>query len=137
MTLELRAVPVHYVAQAWPLVEKYIEDAQQYGGDDYTLEQIKVYLAGGQWVLITVVDEQGIVHGALTMSFSNYPNDRVAFITFIGGKCISSKDTFEQLKSIAKSFGATKIQGAARESVARLWRRLGFVERYRIVETKI
>jgi hypothetical protein len=137
MTLLVRAVPVQNVAQAWTLVEKYITDAQQYCGDDYTLDQVKVYLAGGNWVLLVAVDEEGSVHGAATVNFFNMPNDRIAFITFIGGKLISNKDTFSQMAGILKGFGATKIQGAARESIARLWRRYGFEERYRIVETKI
>ena len=137
MTLQIRPVEPQYVAQAWPMVEKYIADALQYGGDDYTLDQVKAYLAGNQWVLLVAVDEEGVIHGAATVSFINYPNDRVAFITFIGGKLISNKDTFAQMSGILKGFGATKIQGAARESIARLWRRYGFEERYRIVETKI
>ena len=137
MTLQIRPVEPQYVAQAWPMVEKYIANALQYGGDDYTLDQVKVYLAGNQWVLLVAVDEEGVIHGAATVSFINYPNDRIAFITFIGGKLISNKDTFAQMSGILKGFGATKIQGAARESIARLWRRFGFKERYRIVETKI
>ena len=52
-------------------------------------------------------------------------------------KLISNKDTFRQFKDLLKANGATKIQGAARESIARLWSRYGFEERYRIVETKI
>jgi len=137
MTLQLRPVEPRFVAQAWPMVEKYIADAMQYGGDDYTIDQVKVYLASNQWVLIIAVDEEGVIHGAATACFINYPNDRIGFITFIGGKLISNKDTFAQLKAILKGFGATKIQGAARESIARLWRRFGFEERYRIVETTI
>jgi hypothetical protein len=137
MSLTVRPVLVQHVHQTWPLVEKYIADAIPYGGDDYTLEQVKVYLANNQWVLLVAVDEQGVIHGAATASFSNYPNDRVAFITFIGGRLISSRETFMQLKSILASLGATKIQGAARESIARLWRRYGFEERYIIVEAKI
>jgi hypothetical protein len=137
MSLTVRQVPVQFIAQTWPLAEQYISDAQKYGGDDYTLDQIKVYLSSGQWILLVVVDEEGAVHGAATVSFLSYPNDRVAFITFIGGKLVSNKDTFEQLGQVLKGFGATKIQGAARESIARLWRRFGFEERYRIVEVKI
>jgi hypothetical protein len=87
--------------------------------------------------LVVAVDDEGAIHGAATVSFLNYPNDRVAFITFIGGKLISNKDTFEQFKNLLKANGATKIQGAAREAIARLWSRYGFEERYRIVETKI
>ena len=137
MNLSIRHVPVQYVNQAWPLVEKFIRDAQEYCGDDYTMDQIKVYLATGQWLLVVAIDDEGGIHGASTVSFLNYPNDRVAFITFIGGKLISNKDTFGQFKDLLKANGATKIQGAAREAIARLWSRYGFEERYRIVETKI
>jgi len=34
-------------------------------------------------------------------------------------------------------FGATYIEGAARESIARLWTRYGFTEKYRIVGVQI
>lgn len=137
MTLSIHNVALQHVHQTWPLVEGYIESAQKHGGNDYTLDQIKVFVAQGTWVLLVAVDEAGKIHGAATVNFSNYPNDRIAFITFIGGRLISNKDTFEQMKNILKSFGATKIQGAARESIARLWSRYGFEERYIIVETKI
>jgi hypothetical protein len=112
-------------------------DAQQYGGDDYTLDQVKGFVCSGQWLLLVAVDEQGAIHGAATVSFLNMPNDRIAFVTFIGGRLVSSKESVRQLKEIFKALGATKIQGAARESIARLWHRFGFEERYRIVETKI
>lgn len=137
MTLQVRHVTQQFVAQTWPKVEGFIADAQKFSGGDYTLDQIKVYLASGQWMLLVAVDEANIIHGAATVNFINYPNDRVAFITFIGGKLISSADTFTQLKNIFTQCGATKIQGAARKSIARLWSRYGFEERYIIVETKI
>jgi hypothetical protein len=137
MTLYVKPVPVNYVAQAWPMVERHLAAAQQYCGDDYTLEQIQVYVSSGQWLLLVAVDDESVIHGAATINFFNYPNDRIAFITFIGGRLISNKDTFEQLTAILKSHGATKIQGAAREAIARLWTRYGFKERYRIVETNI
>ena len=137
MSLLIRHVPIQYVNQAWPLVKDYIADAVQYGGDDYTLEQVQVFVATGQWLLVVAADEQGAVKGAATISFSNYPNHRVAFITFIGGRLISNQDTFKQFKDLLKANGATKIQGAVRETVARWTERYGFEERYRIVETKI
>ena len=65
------------------------------------------------------------------------PNDRIGFVTAIGGKNIFNKDTYKQLVAILKQFGATKIQGGVRESIARLWRRVGFKERYILVENDI
>jgi hypothetical protein len=137
MMLTVQHVPQQFVAQTWPLVEEHIASANKYGGDDYTLDQIKMYATQGQWVLLVATDEEKNVHGAATVSFLNYPNDRVAFVTAIGGKLISNDDTFEQLKVLLRSMGATKIQGAARESIARLWKRYGFAERYVVVEVKI
>jgi hypothetical protein len=58
-------------------------------------------------------------------------------VTTIGGRLISSLDTFEQLKQLMKAFGATALEGAARESIARLWGRYGFAEKYRIVGVKL
>jgi hypothetical protein len=52
-------------------------------------------------------------------------------------KFISSKETFEKFKNALKGMGATKIQGGARESVARLWNRLGFKHKQILVEYKI
>ena len=133
----VKHVSTNYCAQIWPSVEKHIAEANKHGGDDYTLDQVKAFVCRGEWLLLVAVDEQGAIHGAATVSFLNMPNDRIAFITFIGGRLISSKETYAQMVQLFKQFGATKIQGAARESIARLWHRYGFEERYRIVEAKI
>ena len=137
MNLTVKSVSVTFFHQTWPLVEHFLTDALKWGEDDYTVEQAKTYLARGDWLLLVAVDEENEIHGAAAVNFINMPNDRIAFITAIGGKLISNKDTYEQFTALLKGYGATKIQGAARESIARLWTRYGFKERYRIVEAKI
>jgi hypothetical protein len=141
MSLKLSVVDTNYVNQTWPFVEKYINDALTSSPDfpdwaaNYTTEHVRSFLTAGNWLLVVAVDEQLNVHGACTVSFINYPLHRVAFITSIGGKLVSSKDTFEQLKRILQAYGATKIQGYGRESIVRLWRRLfGFEARNTLVE---
>ena len=133
----IRHIQTEYCAQAWPLVENYIKMALVHDSEDYTLEQIKLFVCTGNWILLVAVDEEGKIHGAATSTFINYPNDRVAFITSIGGKLITNKETFKQMSDILKAGGATKIQGMARLSIARLWKRYGFKERTMLVETKI
>ena len=130
-------VPLEFAAQSWHLVEPHLNLAMKYSGGDYTIDQVKTFVLIGQWLLIAIVDEKNNVHGACTVSFINYPNSRVAFVTAIGGRLISSKATFKEICEILKAKGATKIQGATRESVARLWRRYGFKERYTIVENEL
>ena len=124
------------LAQKWADVSLFIEDALLYADGDYTLDQVKVAVINNLWLLVGIY-EGDFIKGALTVSFINMPNDRIGFVTTIGGKNIFTKDTYKQLTEILKQFGATKIQGGVRESVARLWRRVGFKERYILVENTI
>lgn len=137
MNLTIKPVPVQLVNQTWTLVEGFLADALKWGEDDYTAEQAKVFIAKGDWLLVVAVDEENAIHGAAAVNFFNMPNDRVAFVIAIGGKLISNQDTYAQFSELLKTYGATKIQGAARESIARLWTRYGFKERYRIVEARL
>lgn len=138
MTLKVQPVPVQLVNQVWSRVEPFIRSAEEkFGGSEYTTEQIKVYLVTGQMMLLVATDENAEIHGAATVSFINYPNDRVAFVTSIGGKLVTSPETFAQMAEVFKGNGATKIQGMAKEAVARLWKRFGFEEKAILVEVKL
>jgi len=123
-------------AQKWAEVSLFIENALLFADGDYTLDQVRLAVVSNQWLLIGIY-EGDFIKGALTVSFMNMPNDRIGFVTTIGGKNIFTKDTYKQLVEILKQFGATKIQGGVRESVARLWRKVGFKERYILVENTI
>ena len=133
--MKIQHVDTAYIHQTWPLVQDFIKWALDYQ-TDYTLEHVKTFLSNGSWMLIVAADDSGI-RGAAVVNFVNRPNDRVAFIVAMGGKLISSKETFADFSALLKAFGATYIEGAARESIARLWTRYGLEEKYRIVGVKI
>jgi hypothetical protein len=141
--LNIRPVEVNYIVQVWPMVEQYLADALTKDNDApdwsecYNIHHVQNFLTSGTWILLVAIDEAGGIHGAATVSFANYPKNRVAFITLIGGKLISSKETFAQLKQLLKQCGATKIQGYGRESIVRLWKRYGFEPRTTLVEVQI
>lgn len=134
--LTIQAVPVSLVHRAWPDVEAFLRDAlTQANVEDYNVDQLKGMVAQGAHELFVAVDVLNHVRGAATVSYINYPNNRVAYITAIGGRLISNRDTWQQFSEILKSRGATKCAGSARESIARLWRRYNFETKYAVVET--
>ncbi len=139
MELTIRPVEPRFVQQVWPHVVSYFEDAlaKDEGAADYNIHHVQMFLTSGQWFMLVAVDEQGQIHGAASVSFINYPLSRVAFVTAIGGKLISSEGTFEQLKTILKQQGATKIQGFGRDAIVRLWKRYEFEPKTTLVEVKI
>ena len=143
MTLKVQPVDINHIAQIWPLVEQYLVEALNKDNDSpawsecYNIHHVQGFLTSGMWSLLVATDEDANIHGAATVSFANYPMNRVAFITLIGGRMIASRDTFEQLKMLLKQSGATKVQGYGRESIVRLWRRYGFEPRTTLVEVKL
>ena len=137
MTITVKPVFPEYFHQTWPLVKDLFASALKFGGDEYTLDQIKALLAQGSWVLLVAVDEENTVHGAASVEFINKPNDRVGLITAMAGKDIVNEDVFGQVCALLKANGATKVQCAARESAARLYKQVGLEERYTILEAKL
>jgi hypothetical protein len=133
--MNVQYVPVNHVNQTWPSVSGFLQAAieQQTGDKDYTLEQVQVYVSSGQWVLLVATEDEKVI-GAATVNLFNRPNHRVAFITYIGGRLIVSKESFKQMCQVLQSFGATSVEGAVNDAIARLWQRFGFTEKYKIVE---
>ena len=137
--MNIQHVPVEFVNQVWPKIEGFLDAAikQQDGEHDYTLDQVRTLVTTGQWLLVVASTEDEGLKGAATVSFFNRPSHRVAFITYIGGRLVTNPGTFKQLCAILKSYGATSIEGAVNKSVARLWQRYGFTEKYSIVGVTI
>jgi len=140
MNLTVCFVDTNHVQQVWPMVEGYIQEALDKGGDfpdwaaGYNASHVQAFLVSGQWSLLVATDEESRIYGAMTISFINYPMHRVAFVTTTGGKFIANPDLLEQLKGLVKHHGATKIQAFCRESMVRLLGRAGFEPRNTLVE---
>jgi len=134
--MKIQHVDVNYVNQLWPQVEQFITAALAHQ-EDYNIEHVKVFLTNGTWMLIVAIDEDGVIHGAATVQFYNRPTDRVAFVVTMGGRLITSQETYAQFSALLRALGATYIECASRESAARLWERFGLKEKYRVAGVKL
>ena len=138
----MRVAPVElpYVNQVWPQIESYINDALMLGdaGEPlYNLHHIQSYVTSGEWLLLVAIDDQTNIHGAMTISFQNFPLHRVAFITAVGGKFILTDEMYEQLQAVLKFKGATMIQAYGRPSMVRLLKRHNLKARNTLVEATL
>ena len=143
MTLTVRYVDANFIQQIWNLVKGYIEESVDKGlpypesSKCYNADHILQFLTSGQQLLLVAIDEDGKIHGAATISFINYPLHRAAVITAIGGKLVTSKNTFEQMRQILAQRGATIIQAMCRPSMVRYLQRFNFEPRNTLVEVLI
>jgi hypothetical protein len=134
--MKFELVPNEWTARLWPEVEQYVSMAQEFASDEYTVDQVKTLVLTGVWNLLVATEENKLV-GAVILAVTNRPNDRVAFIVTMGGKNILNADGINQIKEIAVRLGATVLEGAVRESVARLAIKAGFTEKCKLIEVKL
>ncbi len=120
--MKLYVVPTNQVQRFWYLAEPLLQKALDKGNGEFVSGQLKLLLTQGQQQLLLLMKEDKC-YVAVTVQWINYPNDRVAYITYIGGK--NTKAGFEQFKTWVKQNGGTAIQGSTKyDSIARLWNRL-------------
>jgi hypothetical protein len=129
-------VPTNQVQRFWYLAEPLLQKALDKGNGEFVSGQLKLLLTQGQQQLLLLMKEDKC-YVAVTVQWINYPNDRVAYITYIGGK--NTKAGFEQFKTWVRQNGGTAIQGSTKfESIARLWNRLyGYEKKYQLMELKL
>ena len=134
--MKLYVVPTNQVQRFWYLAEPLLQKALDKGNGEFVSGQLKLLLTQGQQQLLLLMKEDKC-YVALTVQWINYPNDRVAYITYIGGK--NTKAGFEQFKTWVRQNGGTAIQGSTKfESIARLWNKLyGYEKKYILMELKL
>ena len=134
--MKVQTVGVEYIAQIWSSVAPYIDRALQYT-DDYNVDQVKVFLTTGSWILLVAVDDLQQIHGVATVAIYNGVNDRTATITTLGGKNVVNQDIFNQVCRIARGLGATRVQVYTRESAIRLYEKVGLQKKATLMECKL
>lgn len=136
--MNIEQIHPNYVCQVWPHIKDMLAKALVRATGEYTIDQLQFMLVRGENHLLVAYDEDLNIHGAASVAMVNYPAERVAFITAIAGRLITSEDLYGKLVAWCKSNGCTEIQGAAQETIARLWKqKFGFTQKYIIVGHKI
>ena len=134
--MKIQTVGVEYIAQIWLTIAPYIDRALQYT-NDYNLDQVKVFLTTGSWILLVAVDDLQQIHGVATVAFQNGVNDRTAIITTTGGKNIVNNNVFEQVLMILRKMGATRVQIYTRDSAIKLYQKIGLEKKATLMEIKL
>lgn len=132
----VQLVPHTMVHQWWPHVEEYLRAALEHSQGDLTIDQLRSDLGQNRLSLYRVADGERTI-GAVAVAFQNQRNARTGFVVAIGGRWLASPDLVQQFFAQLRAAGATKVAGAGRDSIVRLWRRHGLREKYTIFEASL
>lgn len=137
MTTQVRLLNIDEIRSNWTILEPLFNRALELSKcDDYNIDDLYQYLIRNQWRCY-VAEESGTIKGAATVSMVKYPHDVLAYVCAIGGRMLANKETSSEFFNLLRQHGASRVQGAARPSIARLWRRIGLEEKYSIVEARL
>ena len=87
--MKLYVVPTNQVQRFWYLAEPLLQKALEKGNGEFTAGQLKLLVTQGQQQLLLANARRYLSCGN-TVQWINYPNDRVAYITYLGGKNIKA-----------------------------------------------
>lgn len=130
---DIHVVPTDKVGIVWPVVKEFVQKSITESNGLFDIDTVLSLLLNDSWKLLIVIDGNNVVHGVLTIQIIN----EVALVTNIAGKGIGNKPMFEKLKNVLKNMGVKEIQGSVRPSIERLWKRLGFTDKYKVVGVNI
>ena|GEM_PF-1129319 len=131
--LTLYVIPPTHIDQAWAEGAHWLSEATALASNECTGSQLKYRLALGHLILLCAREEEKPV-AWLAVSFQQLANMRVLHIHAIYAPGATTAAAFEMLTQYARQQGASAIQGACSEAVARLWHhKFGFDETYRIM----
>ena len=136
MNLEVRLIGPKCMSAMFPRVQGYIAKGLQ-DTDDCTADDAKEYLERGDWQLFAVFNEENEIKGAYVTTINEAPTGKIAIIISAAGGGLASQEVFAQLCEVFKGLGATRVRALAKESAARLYKRVGFIEKAILVERKL
>ena len=114
----------------WPQISALIASAIPYGRGEYTLDDIRAGIEHGQMFAVGCVNDACEIEFVVTCSIVTFPRKQVLYVQYGAGRGgVRAKDA---LTTAAKTLGCDWIETRCRESVARLYRRAGFDDAYRV-----
>lgn len=131
--MKLIPVPATHVDLAWLEGAAALSEACDTSGGEITGDQLKLILSRGERTLLRMCDGDTVGWGVVRID--QLPNVRVLFVTDMVAHGAHFERFFEELKSMARSLGCSRIRCAAKPVQARLYRqKSGFTPVYEILE---
>ena len=135
-------MPLYYITprelpQVWDVVAPMLQKAIDLDPEDTSQQHVNYAIrTGAQHLLVWEEPGEGLT-GAATVSFIDYPNERVAHVILMGGKGIVKPHVFEQAKNWMRSQGATRAQCWCKDHLVGMYEKMGMTNTHKVMRMKL
>ena len=131
--MPLYQVAPQFLPQVWPIAAPLLQKAIDLEPEMVTIEQVEYDVrTGASWLLVWEEPDVGVT-GAVTGRFFDYPRERVAHVSLMGGKGIVRAHVFDEAKKWMRANGATKAQCWARGSLVQMYEKMGMKNTHQVM----
>jgi len=135
--MPLYQIPPSQLPQVWPTAAPMLQRAIDLEPEANTIEQIEYAVRTGRmFLLVWEEPEQGIT-GAVTVEFIDYPRERVAHVSLMGGKGIVRDHVFAEAMNWMRSYGATKAQCWTRGTLVDMYKKMGMENTHQVMRINL
>lgn len=123
--------------QVWDVVAPLLQKAIDLDPGATSAEHVNYTIrTGSVHLLVWDEPEEGIT-GAATVSFTDYPTERVAHVHLMGGKGIVKKHVFEEAQNWMRAGGATRAQCWCQDNLVPMYEKMGMARTHNVMRIKL
>lgn len=135
--MPLYQITPNELPQVWSITAPMLQRAIDLDPDLITIEQVEFAVRTGRTYLL-VWDEPGEgITGAATVDIIDYPRERVAHVSLMGGKSIVRTHVFDEAKNWMRLMGATTAQCWAKGSLVQMYEKMGLTNTHQVMREKL
>ena len=135
--MPLYQVTPQELPQVWSTVAPMLQRAIDLDPDLITIEQVEYAVRTGRTYLLVWQDPEEGVTGAATVDIIDYPRERVAHVSLMGGKSIVRTHVFDEAKNWMRLMGATTAQCWAKGSLVQMYEKMGLTNTHQVMREKL
>lgn len=131
-------MPIYHIQprelpQVWDTVAPLLQKAIDLDPNATTSQHVNYSIRTGA-VHLLVWDEPGAgITGAVTVSFTDYPMERIAHVHLLGGKGVVRDHVFEEAQNWMRAMGATKAQCWCQDNLVPMYEKMGMTNAYKVM----
>ena len=133
----LITVPSSHIDRAWKEGACNLAKACDTSGGEITGDQLRMMLSRGERTLLRM-DEGDSIVGWAAVGGEQLPNMRVMFVSELFAPGGPFESCFDELKTMARAYGCSRVRCAAKPAQERLYRmRCGYKPVYQVLEVEL
>jgi len=117
----------------WDVVAPLLQKAIDLDPKATSIEHVNYIIRIGTMNLLVWDEEDKGITGAATVSFTDYPNERIAQVHLMGGSGVVRTHVFEHAQNWMRANGATKAQCWCQDNLVPMYEKMGLAKTHNVM----